>query len=168
MAVPGKADELEHPIELGAKCKAKFEYSLSSIRWKNEYYKAFAYAYDAKGRYTCALSKGEGRAIQSCNETRGSLASPSGINGNDLGGCKIYAKSPVNGKYAIVWKVKQEQAVKNKNTKTQPHTKTNPNTDHTGTDFTVTIIRSNIEYLVYQIKKIEPINCILNSWATTI
>ena len=71
MAVPGKADELEHPIELGAKCKAKFEYSLSSIRWKNEYYKAFAYAYDAKGRYTCALSKGKGKAIESCNDTRG-------------------------------------------------------------------------------------------------
>ena len=67
MAVAGKADELEHPIELGAKCKAKFECSLSSIRWKNEYYKAFAYAYDAKGRYTCALSKGEGKAIESCS-----------------------------------------------------------------------------------------------------
>ena len=91
MAVPGKADhetigeiskaddsngavELKHPIELGAKCKAKFEYSLSSIRWKDQYYKAFAYAYDSKGRYTCALSRSEGRAIESFNDTRGSYS----------------------------------------------------------------------------------------------
>ena len=71
VAVPGRTDELKHPIELGAKYKAKIEYSLSSFRWKNQYYKAFAYAYDAKGRYTCALNKDEGRTIKSCNDTRG-------------------------------------------------------------------------------------------------
>jgi hypothetical protein len=126
VSAPGKADEFKHPIELGAKCKAKFEYSLNHIYWHNQYYKAFAYAYDAKGRYTCALSTGEGRAIEKCNERRSSLASPPSINGNDLGGCKTYAKSPVNGKYAIVWKAKpkqvdsKNQVIYGKNTKHKP------------------------------------------------
>ena len=122
MAVPGKADELKHPIELGAKCKAKFEYSLSSIRWKNEYYKAFAYAHDAKGSYACSYHIGPRVALDNCNsnqyipadysyEGRVNLEKsdvvtsfPPGTKGKDLGGCKIYAKSPVDGKLAIVWK----------------------------------------------------------------
>ena len=52
VAVPGKTEELKHPIELGAKCKAHYERFLA---W-DQYYKNFGYAYDAKGSYACGTS----------------------------------------------------------------------------------------------------------------
>ncbi len=39
----------------------------------------------------------------------GQASYPRGTRGNDLGGCKVYAKSPVDGKLAIVWKEEPKQ-----------------------------------------------------------
>jgi hypothetical protein len=125
VAVPGKADELEHPIELGKECKALCEEYYDRSRSDTDqpgdvlrtntgsinfnFYNAFAYAYGATGKYACGYDVTPRPALERCNfmvsdRVGGQASSPPGTIGNDLGGCKVYAKSPVNGKLAIVWK----------------------------------------------------------------
>jgi peptidoglycan hydrolase-like protein with peptidoglycan-binding domain len=82
---PGNADELRHPIQLGEKCKASFE---KFVDWQ-QYYKAFAYTTGPKG-YACATDVGTDAAVEKCDDF-------------NRGRCRVYAKSPVNGKVAIVW-----------------------------------------------------------------
>jgi len=111
---------LQQPIELGAKCKADFD---NFLDW-DPHYKVFAYAYDAYGLYACGMSTGAEEALKNCNngtggdwspdsgsgsgqgtaKWSGSSAFPPGTTGDVLGGCKIYAESPIDGKLAIVWK----------------------------------------------------------------
>ena len=115
VAVPGKAEELKHPIELGKECKVLFETYLNQIerllQWTRMFghYNAFAYAYGASGSYACSFEQSPRSAVERCNKLssggRGDHTSfPPGTRGKDLGGCKVYAKSPVDGKLAIVWK----------------------------------------------------------------
>ena len=119
VSAPGKADELKHPIELGKECKALFETYLSHIEILRQfeknfgYYNAFAYAYGASGSYACGYDESPRGAVENCNTLSavgsalrgGTFTSfPPGTRGKDLGGCKVYAKSPVDGKLAIVWK----------------------------------------------------------------
>ena len=117
VSAPGKADELKHPIELGKECKALFETYLTEIerllQWTRMFghYNAFAYAYGASGSYACGYDESLRGAVENCNTLSavggevGNLTSfPPGTRGKDLGGCKVYAKSPVDGKIAIVWK----------------------------------------------------------------
>jgi hypothetical protein len=92
---PGKADQFRHPIQLGEKCKALFE---NFVDWQ-QYYKAFAYTKGPKG-YACATDIGTDAAIEKCDDF-------------NRGQCKIYAKSPVDGKVAIVWKGQGSTAVGN-------------------------------------------------------
>ena len=117
VAVPGKAEELKHPIELGAKCKdlfAKFLVWDNGSSWSPvlHYWREFAYAHDAKGSYACSYHIGPRVALDNCNSNQyipadysyeGSVnleksdvvtSFPPGTKGKDLGGCKIYAKSP--------------------------------------------------------------------------
>jgi peptidoglycan hydrolase-like protein with peptidoglycan-binding domain len=82
---PGYADRLSHPIELGEKCKTTFQIFLDSP----EFYKTFAYVTGYRG-YACAADVGNQAAIDKCNE-------------HGIGICKVYARSPINGKLAIVW-----------------------------------------------------------------
>ena len=129
VTVPSKADELKHPIELGKKCKVLFEEYLGKVTGgvghmqHSFYYNAFAYAYGPSGSYACGYSESPRSAVENCNtmstytlerifRRNGSESFPSGKTGNDLGGCKTYAKSPVNGKLAIVWKEEPKQVVK--------------------------------------------------------
>ena len=109
VAAPGKADELKHPIELGKECKVLFEKYLGATetRISMTYYNAFAYAYGASGSYACSFEQSPRSAVERCNKLssggRGDHTSfPPGTTGEDLGGCKVYAKSPVDGKLAIV------------------------------------------------------------------
>ena len=113
VSAPGKADELKHPIELGKECKVLFEeylWAAENLIWM-DYYNAFAYAYGASGSYACGYDESPRGAVENCNTLSavggevGNLTSfPPGTRGKDLGGCKVYAKSPVDGKLAIVWK----------------------------------------------------------------
>ena len=111
VSAPGKADELKHPIELGKECKVLFEeylWAAESLPWIH-YYNAFAYAYGASGSYACSFEQSPRSAVERCNKLssggRGDHTSfPPGTRGDDLGGCKVYAKSPVDRKLAIVWK----------------------------------------------------------------
>jgi hypothetical protein len=117
VSAPGKADELKHPIELGKECKALFETYLTEIerllQWTRMFghYNAFAYAYGASGSYACGYDESPRGAVENCNtlsavggEVGNFTSFPPGTRGKDLGGCKVYAKSPVDGKLAIVWK----------------------------------------------------------------
>ena len=116
VSAPGKADELKHPIELGKECKVLFEeylWAAESLPWIH-YYNAFAYAYGASGSYACSFEQSPRSAVERCNKLssggRGDHTSfPPGTRGDDLGGCKVYAKSPVDGKLAIVWKEEPKQ-----------------------------------------------------------
>ena len=129
VTVPGKADELKHPIELGKECKVLFKEYLGKAETSSSFfYDAFAYAYGPSGSYACGYSASPRSAVEYCNtisneggreedETdppshSGSESSPSGTTGKDLGGCKVYAKSPVNGKLAIVWKEEPRKVAK--------------------------------------------------------
>ena len=94
VAVPGQAEELEHPIVLQPKCQEHFE---KFLEW-SEYYKTFAYVSGDRG-YACVFRQGTEEAVEACNSLR-------------RGECKVYAKSPVNGKVAIVWKEEPKQVVK--------------------------------------------------------
>ena len=116
VAVPGKADELKHPIELGKECRILFDKYLwaTENRASFNYYNAFAYAYDTSGRYACGYAQSPRSAVERCNEMAsgergGQKSSPPGTRGDDLGGCQVYAKSPVDGKLAIVWKEEPKQ-----------------------------------------------------------
>ena len=119
VSAPGKADELKHPIELGKKCKVLFEeylWAAESLPWIH-YYNAFAYAYGASGSYACSFEQSPISAVERCNKLssggRGDHTSfPPGTRGDDLGGCKVYAKSPVDGKLAIVWKEEPKQVAR--------------------------------------------------------
>jgi len=116
VSAPGKADELKHPIELGKECKVLFEeylWAAENLIWM-DYYNAFAYAYGASGSYACSFEQSPRSAVERCNKLssggRGDHTSfPPGTRGDDLGGCKVYAKSPVDGKLAIVWKEEPKQ-----------------------------------------------------------
>jgi hypothetical protein len=121
VAAPGKADEPKHPIELGKECKALFERYLyrKFIVPSFDYYNAFSYTYGTSGSYACGYALSPRSAVDRCNEmsSEGGFDSdqtsfPPGTTGNDLGGCKVYAKSPVNGKLAIVWKEEPKQVAK--------------------------------------------------------
>ena len=119
VSAPGKADELKHPIELGKECKVLFEeylWAAESLPWIH-YYNAFAYAYGASGSYACSFEQSPRSAVERCNKLssggRGDHTSfPPGTRGDDLGGCKVYAKSPVDGKLAIVWKEEPKQVAR--------------------------------------------------------
>ena len=89
VSAPGKAEKLEHPIVLQSKCQEHFEKYLDRIQHHNFYYSSWAYVSGPRG-YACAWGLDDGQAIERCNE-------------NKRGECKVYAKSPVNGKVAIVW-----------------------------------------------------------------
>ena len=130
VTVPGQAEELKHPIELGKHCKVLFqEYydrsrsddalvsALSQDPIKLLIYNAFAYAYGATGKYACGYDLSPRPALERCNfmsshSPGGEASFPPGTTGKELGGCKIYAKSPVNGKLAIVWKEEPKQVAK--------------------------------------------------------
>jgi hypothetical protein len=86
VTVPGQADDLKHPIGLKPKCKTHFEKFLD---W-GHYYKTFAYASGSLG-YGCSYREGTEEALAACNSHK-------------RGECQVYAKSPVDGKVAIVWK----------------------------------------------------------------
>jgi len=119
VSAPGKADELKHPIELGKECKVLFEeylWAAESLPWIH-YYNAFAYAYGASGSYACSFEQSPRSAVERCNKLssggRGDHTSfPPGTRGDDLGGCKVYAKSPVDGKLAIVWEEEPKQVAR--------------------------------------------------------
>ena len=119
VSAPGKAEKLKNLISLGKECKALFETYLKDIKSGKWYFSAFAYAYGRSESYACGLSKSPSGALSVCNTMslagadwngplvedlgRAGMSSfPPGTTGQDLGGCKIYAKSPVDGKLAIV------------------------------------------------------------------
>jgi peptidoglycan hydrolase-like protein with peptidoglycan-binding domain/SH3-like domain-containing protein len=86
-STPSMSGQLHHPIDLGEQCKAEFERFMD---WQ-EYYKVFAFGSGPRG-HACAADVGTSAAVAECNETRGYLDR-----------CKVYAKSPMAGKVAIVW-----------------------------------------------------------------
>ncbi len=96
LCILGSVPKRAAAIELGAKCKttyADFE------RW-SEYYKVFAYSREgAHGRYVCTYRRGEIDAITACN----AVALPRG-----MPKCRVYARSPVNGGIAIVWREEEK------------------------------------------------------------
>jgi len=128
VTVPSQAEELKHPIELGKECKVLFQEYYDRSRSDTDqagnldadvipepinfnFYNAFAYAYGATGKYACGYDVSPRPALERCNfmssdRDGGEASLPPGATGNDLGGCKVYAKFPVNGKLAIVWKGK--------------------------------------------------------------
>jgi hypothetical protein len=73
-------------IELTQQCKFLYE---AFLNW-NEYYKVFAYGPINKSLAGCDFNRGEAIAIAQCEKKWGSK-------------CSVYARSPVNGKVAIVW-----------------------------------------------------------------
>jgi hypothetical protein len=75
-------------IELIPVCKENFE----KFKQWNQYYKVFAYGFGG-GKAGCTMAIGEADALAKCTE----LLSAWG------GNCRVYARSPVNGKLAIVW-----------------------------------------------------------------
>jgi len=58
VTVPGKAEELEHPIVLQSKCQEHFEEFLD---W-SEYYKTFAYVSGGRS-YACSFRQGTEEAL---------------------------------------------------------------------------------------------------------
>jgi hypothetical protein len=129
VTVTGQAEELKHPIELGKECKVLFQEYYDRIRSDDgpddgsdgprnfHFYNAFAYAYGATGKYACGYDVSPRPALERCNfmsshSPGGEASFPPGTTGKELGGCKVYAKSPVNGKLAIVWKEEPKQVVK--------------------------------------------------------
>jgi hypothetical protein len=75
-------------IEMVPVCKGHFE---GFEKW-TAYYKVFAYG-RGNGRAGCASAQGESEAIAKCEKALETW----GVK------CRVYAKSPVNGKLAIVW-----------------------------------------------------------------
>ena len=92
VVTPGKADGLKHPINLGMQCAEYFEEFLD---WDSRY-KVFAYVIGLRG-YACSYKESTREALAECNLYR-------------KGECKVYAKSPVNGKVAIVWQEHKKTA----------------------------------------------------------
>lgn len=92
VAVPGKAEELKHPIVLQGKCKRSFDAWLDLARYNSTYYfSSFAYVQpNTNGVVACAWGYNDKRAIERCNERK-------------VGECKVYAKTPVDETVAIVW-----------------------------------------------------------------
>ena len=109
VAVPGKADDLKHPIVLRGKCSEHFETYLtraqeSSSNW---YYSSWAYVSGSRG-YACAWGADDAQAVERCNSYK-------------KGTCKVYAKSPVNGKIGIVWKEDENRHTSPKITAKKTH-----------------------------------------------
>ena len=75
-------------VEMIPVCK---EHYSKFVDWKS-YYKVFAYG-SGGGRAACAYRRGEQDAVDACTKT---LDRP-GIR------CRVYARSPVNGKLEVVW-----------------------------------------------------------------
>jgi len=75
-------------FELIDVCKVQYEKFLD---WK-QYYKVFAYGVGG-GRAACSSRTGERAAIEACTRTLNRTGHQ----------CQVYAKSPVNGKVAVIW-----------------------------------------------------------------
>ena len=79
VAVPGQAEELKHPIELGKECKVLFQEYYDRSRSDDgpvvgedsssnfHFYNAFAYAYGATGKYACGYDVSPRPALERCN-----------------------------------------------------------------------------------------------------
>ena len=76
-------------IELSKGCKEVYE---KFENW-NTYYKVFAYGFGSGGRTACATDIAESDALRKCNKLLDKVG----------GNCRVYAKSPVDGKLQIVW-----------------------------------------------------------------
>ena len=64
VAVPGKADELKHPIVLQPKCQEYFDKYLDKVQQHADfYYSSFAYVSGSLG-YSCAWGGDDERAIE--------------------------------------------------------------------------------------------------------